>query len=112
VKEEVKLLTKNDVVVIWGGTRDVGRNATSGGLNQLKDVYSKNYQTNIIQMGVPHRYDLLADSCVNKEVEIKGKLGKLVKAFEHTALIMVDIDGELYTKHGLHLNDKREGISF
>jgi hypothetical protein len=29
-----------------------------------------------------------------------------VKAFEHTALIMVDIDRELYTKHGLHLNDR------
>jgi hypothetical protein len=24
VKEEIKFLTKNDVVVIWGGTRDVG----------------------------------------------------------------------------------------
>jgi hypothetical protein len=34
VKEDVKLLTKNDVVVVWGGSRDVGRNETSGGLTK------------------------------------------------------------------------------
>jgi hypothetical protein len=26
VKEEVKFLTKNDVVIVWGGTRGIGRN--------------------------------------------------------------------------------------
>jgi hypothetical protein len=108
VKEEVELLTKNDVVVIWGDTRDVRRNATSGGFNQLKDFYRKNYQTNIIQMSVPHRFDFHIDSCVNKEVEVLNrKLGNLMKAFEHTALVTVDTDRELHTKqHGLHLNDK------
>jgi hypothetical protein len=58
VNEEVKLLTKNDVIVIWGGTRDVGRHGTTGGLNQVKDFFKKNNHTNIIQMCVPHRYDL------------------------------------------------------
>jgi hypothetical protein len=58
-------------------------------------------------MGVPHRFDLSADSCVNKEVEVfNRKLGKLVKAFEHTTFIKSDIDRELFTKHGLHLNNK------
>jgi hypothetical protein len=80
MKEEVKLLTKNDVVVVWGGTRDMGRNETTGGVNQLKDFFKKNNHTNIIQTCVPHRYYLYANSCVNKEVEVfNRKLGKLVK---------------------------------
>jgi hypothetical protein len=107
VKEEVKLLTKNDVVVVWGETRDVGINEATNGLNQLKDFFKKNNHTNIIQMYVPHRYDLYANSCVNKEVEVfNRKLGKLVKAFEYTALIKLDLNRELFTKHGLHMNGK------
>jgi hypothetical protein len=107
VKEEVKLLTKNDVVVVWGGTRDVGRNETTSDLNQLKDFFKKNNHTNIIQMCVPHRYDLYANSCVNREVEVfNRKLCKLVKAFEYIALIKLDLNRELFTKHGLHMNGK------
>jgi hypothetical protein len=90
-----------------GGTRDVSRNETSSGLNHLKDFYRENYQTNIIQMCIPHRHDLPVDSCVNKEiVTCNRKLGKLVKAFEYTALVKLDINRESYTKHGLHLNHK------
>jgi hypothetical protein len=58
-------------------------------------------------MGVPHRFYLHADSCVNKEVEVfNRKLGKLVKAFEYTALIKLDSNREVFTKHGLHMNNK------
>jgi hypothetical protein len=102
-------MMKNDIVVVWGGTRDVSRNETSSGLNQLKYFYRKNYKTNIIQMRVPHRHELPADSCINNEiVACNRKFGKLVKAFEHTALVKLDIDRESYTKHGLHLNDKEK----
>jgi hypothetical protein len=31
-------LTKKDVVVVWGGTRDVGRNETEKGLHQINFV--------------------------------------------------------------------------
>jgi hypothetical protein len=79
-EKEVKFLTQNDVIVVCGGKRDVSRNETTSGLNQLKDFFRKNNHTNIIQMGVPHRFDLHANSCVNKEVEVFNR--KLVKAFE------------------------------
>lgn len=39
VKEEVKLLTKKAVVVVWGGTREVGKNETKNRLNQIKDFF-------------------------------------------------------------------------
>jgi hypothetical protein len=87
---DVKLLTKNNLVVVWRGTRDISRNKTSGGLNQLKDFYRNNYQMNIIQMCVSHRYDLPGDSCVNKEaVVFNRKLDKLMKAFEHKLSISI-----------------------
>jgi hypothetical protein len=41
VKEEVKHLTKKDVVIVWGGTKDVVRNETTSGLNQLIDFLRK-----------------------------------------------------------------------
>jgi hypothetical protein len=53
-EKEVKFLTKNDVTVVCGGTREVSRNETTSGLNQLKDFFRKNNHTKIIQMGVPH----------------------------------------------------------
>jgi hypothetical protein len=111
-EKEVKFLTKNDVIVVWGGTRDVSRNETTSGLNQLKDFFRKNNHMNIIQMGVPHRFDLHANSCVNKEIEVfSRKLGKLVKAFEYTALIKLDSNREVFTKHGLHMNKGKELVA-
>jgi len=50
-----RTLTKKDVVFVWGGTRDVGRNETKKGLHHL---VSNHKQTNVIVMSVPCRYDL------------------------------------------------------
>jgi hypothetical protein len=62
-------------------------------------------------MCIPNRYDLHANSCVNKKVEVfNRKFGKLVKAFEYTALIKLDLNRELFTKHGLHMNGERKKL--
>jgi len=37
-------LTKKDVVVVWGGTRDVGRNETEKGLHQIKNFVENHRQ--------------------------------------------------------------------
>jgi hypothetical protein len=39
--EEVKKLSMDDVVVVWGGTKDVGKNESTNGLSQLKDCKQK-----------------------------------------------------------------------
>jgi hypothetical protein len=36
-------LTKKDVVVVWGGTRDIGRNDTEKGIHQIKN-FVKNHK--------------------------------------------------------------------
>ena len=66
----IRILTKKDVVVVWGGTHDVGRNETKIGLHQMKNFVSKHNQTNVIVMSVPCRYYLDPKSCVNDEVKV------------------------------------------
>ena len=70
-------LTKRDVVVVWGGTRDVGRNETKKGLHQMKNFVSYHYQTNVIVMSVPCRYDLDPNSYVNYEVKVYTRKKKV-----------------------------------
>jgi len=63
-------LTKKDIVVVWGGTRDVGRNETEKGLHQIINIVTNHNQTNVTAMNVPCRYDLDPKSCVNNEVKV------------------------------------------
>jgi hypothetical protein len=81
-------------------------------LRQLKDFVRENSDTNVIQMCVPHRFDLHVNSYVNKDVEVfNRKLRKQIKFFENTAIIKLDSNGVLFTKHGLHLNNKRKELA-
>jgi hypothetical protein len=44
-----KRLTKKDVVVLWGGTKYVGRNEATDGWSQLQDFVIENIHKNSIQ---------------------------------------------------------------
>ena len=105
--KSVEKLTKKDTVVVWGGTRDVGKNESAKGLHQLKNFVQQNNQTNFIVISVPHRYDLDLKSCVNEEVKVYNrKLKKCLKTCENTVILEIDSNRDLFTKHGLHLNSK------
>jgi lysophospholipase L1-like esterase len=98
---------KKDVVIIWGGTRDIGRNELKKPLQQIRNFVQNHNQTNVIVMSAPHRHDLDSNACVNKEVTVYNrKLKKHLKAFDNTQVIEVDPQRELYTHHGLHMNQK------
>jgi RNase H-fold protein (predicted Holliday junction resolvase) len=106
-KKDTEELTKNDVVV-REGTKDVGNNETQKGLHQIKNLVENHNQTNIIVMGITHRYDLLINSCVNNEIKVfNRKLRKQLKAFDNASLIEVHSETDQFTRHGLHLNSKR-----
>jgi len=95
--------------VVWGGTRDVGRNETKKGIHQMKNFVSKHNQTNVIVMSVPCRYDLDQKFCVNDEVKVYNrKLKKHLKAFDNTCVLEVHTKRDLFTRHGLHMNPKRK----
>jgi hypothetical protein len=53
-------------------------------------------------MEVPHRYDLIQDSCVNKKVEkFNSRIRKHIK---------VHLDRRGFPKYGLHMNTTKERI--
>jgi len=98
-------LTKKDVVIIWGGTRVIGRNESKKALQQISNFIQHYNQTNVIVMSAPYRHDLDSDSCVNKEVTVYNrKLKKHLKVFDNIQIIEVDPQRELYTRHGLYMN--------
>jgi len=63
--------------------------------------------TNVIQLSVPHRHDLINKSCVNREVKIfNNNLRNRLKHFNNVEMIEVTSERELYTKHGQHINSR------
>jgi hypothetical protein len=80
----VSSLTKKDVCIVWGGTRDVAINESENGLRLMKDFVARQNHTNLVVITVPHRHDLQESSCVNGAVNIfNRKLMKYSKAFEN-----------------------------
>ena len=97
--------TKKDVV--WGGTRDVGRNKMLKRFHQIKNLVKNPNQTNVIVMSVPRRHDLEPKWRVNGEVKVYNrKLKKTFKGIWNTCVIEVDSNTDLFTRHGLHINSK------
>ena len=63
-------LTKQDMIIFCGGTRDISRNESKSGLSVLQEFAQRTCNTNIILLEVPTRYDLPHSSCVNAEVKL------------------------------------------
>ena len=104
-KREIQQLSTQDVVVMWGGSKDVGRNETKQGINWIQNFVETNKHTNIILMEVPHRYDLIQDSCVNKEVaRFNHIIRKHMKAQGNVEVMKVNVDRRAFTNHGQHMN--------
>ena len=81
-KSYILRLSKQDVAVVWGGSRDVGKNETNKGINCIHSFVKTNSHTNFIIMDVLHRYDLEQNTCVNKEVEkYNRRIWKYMKLF-------------------------------
>jgi hypothetical protein len=101
VKSEMKNLSKNDVVVLCGGTLDVARK----GLSSILQFVANTEHTNVIIIDAPHRFDLEASSYVNKEINVSNrKFNKIIKPYEYTSQLHLNMDREHFTGHGMHMN--------
>jgi hypothetical protein len=110
-REEIGNLTKEDVILMWGGSNDIGKNASPAGLKHISNFAKCMSHTNIMTMNAPHRYDLLASSCVNKEVEVfNRKLEKIMKVCDNTKVIELNLNRDHLTQHGLHMNAARKAL--
>ncbi|MDR2829932.1 MAG: hypothetical protein LBB45_02670 [Methanobrevibacter sp.] len=100
-------LSIRDVVIICGGARDVARNETKEGLRFIFKFVKLLTNTNVIVTCVPHRFDLQAESYVNKEVELfNRKLQKQMKTLNHAQVCNISKNREHFTTHGFHMNFK------
>jgi hypothetical protein len=103
--QEVNFLTKDDMVILWGGSNNVAKNETMNGLKYLRKFINRKKNTNFILITVPHRYDLMDLSCVNEEVKTYNrKMRKIMKLEGHVKILDIRSDRSCYTRHGLHLN--------
>lgn len=69
-KVDIEHLTKQDVTVIWGGSKDVGKNSIRNGIKCIQNFVKTNSLTSIVIIGVQCRHDLDKISCVNRKVDI------------------------------------------
>jgi len=66
-------LTKQDMIIFCGGTRDISRNESKSGLHTLQEFAERTSTTNVILLEAPTRYDLPLSSCVNTAVKLFNK---------------------------------------
>ena len=104
-KEDIKTLKSDDVVILWGGSNDIGKNNSKEALKHLCNFIKNNQKVNIVVMTAPPRHDLLPSSCVNSEVISYNKqLRNRIKQYNNVKILETDLERKYFTKHGLHLN--------
>jgi len=105
MKSEIRNLSKSDVVVLCGGTLGVARNNIREGLSSVLQLVKSSEHTNVIIMDAPHRLDLGASSCVNKEVNAFNRnLNKIIKPYDHTRQLNLNMQRQHFSKPGMHMN--------
>jgi capsular polysaccharide biosynthesis protein len=71
----------------------------------LNEFIDQRNNTNIVIAKIPHRHDLLATSCINKEVQnFNKKLHKIMKNKDNVRILDHEPTREDFTQHGLHVN--------
>jgi hypothetical protein len=102
---EVANMNLHDVIVLCAGANDVYRNNSSVAIRKITKFVMNNRGTNIIIIGVPHRYDLSEQSCVNNAIQsFNSKLKKITTMFSYVTVIESIHGKEHFTSHGLHYN--------
>ena len=103
---DINLLTKNTLIIFWGGSNDESKNNSQEGLKHQVHFVQSNNHTNITLMCVPPRHDLPEWSCVNNEIRVfNRKLSKIMKLYNHVLMVSADTDRKFFTRPGLHLNN-------
>ena len=98
-------LTRKDVAVLCGGTRDVAKNEANIGLRHISQFANSTADTNVIVMCAPTCFDLQSSSCVSKEVDsFNRKLQKSMKIYSRVQVCSMSTNRDHFTIHGFHMN--------
>jgi hypothetical protein len=77
-------LTKNDVIVLNSGSKDVNKLNKNVVPSQITKFIQVSSNTSMIILGITQRHDLPCHSAINTEICIfSNKLIKIIKHFEH-----------------------------
>ena len=106
---DLKLLGKNDYLIISAGSNDITANINVNEIIvPLLEFTQRNYHTNIILVNISHRYDLanrdISRSTNEKITKFNTKLNKLQNAFSHVKIVETPTERSHFTKHGFHLS--------
>jgi hypothetical protein len=100
-------LTRKDVVIRCGGTRDVAKKEVNIGLRYISQFANSAAVTNVIVMCAPTRFDLQSSSCVSKEVaSFNRKLQKSMKIYSHVQTCSMSTNRDHFSTHGFHMNTR------
>jgi hypothetical protein len=98
-------MTKSESLVLIGGSNDLERNNFYHNITSLAHFLRTTTHTNVILTEVPTRYDSGARPHINWDIEkYNMNLREMIKGFQHTTIISVTHNREMFTRHGLHLN--------
>jgi hypothetical protein len=73
------------------------------GLSSILQFVKNSEHTNVIIIDPPHRFDLQASVCVNKENVFNRKLNKIIKPYEHISQLHLNMQSEHFTEHEMHM---------
>lgn len=75
-------------------------------MKALQNFLEKNKTRNSVIATVPHRHDLINNSCVNKEIRKTNiKIKKMCSEYANCSVLDIGkLHRNLHTKHGFHLN--------
>ena len=95
-------LQRNDTVVVIGGTNDDDRSTFMEGVRELEGLAAPDKK--IVVVGVPNRYDTY-----DQDEAISSKNKTLREMCSRNGYVYVNVEHAqryLFTRHGLHLNNK------
>ena len=104
MKEDIRTLKSDDVLIIWGGTNDIGKNNSKEAIRHLCTFIKNNRKVNTIVLTAPPRNDL-PSSCINSEVSnYNRQLRRRLKQYNNIQILETNLERKYFTKHGAHLN--------
>ena len=91
-------MTQNDMIILCGGTKNIGKNETSEGFRHISQFLEHQLHIKVLIVAAPHRHDLIPALCVNNEVlNFNRKLQKITKKFDNTETVKMSTRRDHFT---------------
>ena len=97
---------KDEHVVIIAGANDLYSNEFHKAELILRKTLDNLKTPNTLIVGIPHRYDLITESCVNIKIKSANlELKKICNLYNCKFIELDSVPRSGFTRHGLHLNN-------